>query len=1023
MYGAPGYLPALLQLITGEVASDEYTRLAAAISLKNSVKRHWTPLSGDDVRFSDDDKAYVLASIVEPTMVEEVKPVRSCLCDVGAYICEQVYPDHWEELPDRVIENVQSGDALRTHNALLLLRYIAKVYEHREREARAPLDMIIHKTFPLLQEGFAHYLELNTLEAAVNMKIILKTFWSSTQFLLPSVLADHESFFVWLDMFNALLAKPLPEAEEGLEPAGQPKDVDDRVQWPWWKAKKWAAQVASRLFARYGNTSMVEEEMLPFAETFVQRSAVPMQETFIGLLRHRAEGGFLSDRVAMLALCYLASAVEPLPTWRAMKPHVEYLIEHVIVPTLSFNASDNEVWTTDPSEYVRRTYDTMNALIDVRTQAMNLAIDMCRTRKYALPKMWGYIKAVFSNYTLQSADTRDYALKDGTMALLGGLDRQVKSSQKHFKQLETVLVQHVFPEFTSPIGFLRARAAWCFGQYGDMPFRVQHHLGQAASCLLDLFKDPDIPVRYSAATAFKHIMENDSDQIEAVVTPVFPDVIEEYFGMMGEMPVDDVVAALEYLIGRFGNLAIEFAEPLLQRLIECWRHYTEVDDDADAGVGMTPYNILDTCDTFLTAMQNAPERYAALEEIMCPVLMQLFHPSGEGLEFIDCALDIFGTIAYFTPHISPRLWEVWLQMVEAHKEFAFDYIGGMAPPTDTMIQRDTETFVTASDPSGTPFVSVCFDVAYRTIEDGNEGDATHASKLFVSILTRCVGRVDEHAPRIISYCANQLCNVAKTSYYKVAMANVLETAFMYNPMLVIATLEEGGATAAVFEAIGAVISEHKSFLTTKYAILGICSLLRVPPSELPPAVSEGVGQMFNWVVDRLMRMREIEEMRGKKDEEESNDDDDDDDDDEEEGLGFGLPDAADEEEEAEGFHDGEEATNEEDAAYLESLEEINKKIAESRAKGEHFRLDVDDDDDDPDAETPVDGINSWIFFFDTVEMWRSSPETSGALDGIVAAMAPEYNEAFQMFYTEGGNEKAQLAEEEAAQAAGAGAEA
>uniref|UniRef100_A0A7S1G649 Importin N-terminal domain-containing protein n=1 Tax=Bicosoecida sp. CB-2014 TaxID=1486930 RepID=A0A7S1G649_9STRA len=1017
--GAPGFMPALMQLISGEHdPGTEATRLAAALQLKNAIKAHWTPLSEDDVRFSDEDRAYVLGAVIDVVMVEGVKPVRSALCDTAAYVCEQVYPDAWEEMPGKLLENVRSGEPGRVHNALLQLRYIAKVYEHREREARAPLDMIIEQSFPLLQEAFAHFLDLNTLEAATNMKLIVKYFWSCTQYLLPSVLADSETFFVWLDMFNALLAKPLPEASEGLEPVGQPTDVDARMAWPWWKAKKWVMQVVSRLFARYGNPKMVQDELVPFAETFVNRAALPLLETQIGLLRHRAAGGFVSDRVAMLCMCYLASACEPLPTWKLMKPHVEFLISDVICATLAFNHADNEMWEADPGEYVRRAYDSMAAITDPRNGAQNLAIDMARVRKYALPKMWTFIKNQLQAYKMTAAPDRDYAAKDGVLALLGSLERQIKASEKHMKQMETLLVQHVFPEFTSPIGFLRSRAVWVFGQYGDLPFRVKHHLGEAVRLSLNLFKDADVPVRYSAAVAFRFVLENESDAIEEVVTPIFPEIVEEYFGMMGELPVDDVVSALEHLIGRFGTLATEFAPELMSRLIECWRHYVDEGED-DEEIGMTAQNILDTCDTFLTAMQTAPERYPELEAIVGPVLMQLFDASGEGLEFLDSALEIFGTLAYFTPVISDDLWRIWLQITVAQREFAFDYISGMVPPTDTMIQRAPDTFCSAVDPAtGLTFLQTAFGVAERTMEHGNESDATVASKIFISIFCHCKGRADEALPRIVGYVADKLCNVAKTSYYKVALANVIEAALLYNAELTIGALEEIGATAQVFSAIVEVAEAHKAFLPAKLGVLGFCSLLRVPPAALPESVTAGLGQVFATIVGRLVRMKEIEEHR----EEEAGDEEEDDDDDDDDGAGgagglaFGLADAADEDENT-GFHDDEDGDDPEDAAYLAELEKINKQIQESRARGETFRFDVDDEDDNPDEETPVDNINSYIYFHETVEMWRSTADTNAALDSIVGAMEPSFAEAFEHFYVQGGQEKAEAEEQAAANAA------
>ncbi len=97
------------------------------------------------------------------------------------------------------------------------------------------------------------------------LKQILNIFWSSTQFYLPSgnttngtvsgtpspVLADPGALALWFKVLKAVLTKPLPEASTGLKPTGQPTTKEERNAWPWWKVKKWAAQIMMRFFSCY----------------------------------------------------------------------------------------------------------------------------------------------------------------------------------------------------------------------------------------------------------------------------------------------------------------------------------------------------------------------------------------------------------------------------------------------------------------------------------------------------------------------------------------------------------------------------------------------------------------------------------------------------------------------------------------------------------------------------------------------------------------------------------------------------
>ncbi len=66
------------------------------------------------------------------------------------------------------------------------------------------------------------------------MKVCLKIFWSSTHFKLPDFVAGVDINF-WFQILAMILQKDLPEGSSGLEPLGQPVDVEDREAWPWWK--------------------------------------------------------------------------------------------------------------------------------------------------------------------------------------------------------------------------------------------------------------------------------------------------------------------------------------------------------------------------------------------------------------------------------------------------------------------------------------------------------------------------------------------------------------------------------------------------------------------------------------------------------------------------------------------------------------------------------------------------------------------------------------------------------------------
>jgi hypothetical protein len=52
---------------------------------------------------------------------------------------------------------------------------------------------------------------------------------------------------------------------------------------------------------------------------------------------------------------------------------------------------------------------------------------------------------------------KPYRQKDGALLAVGALSDNLKQTEPYKSQLEQMLVQHVYPEFNSPVGHLRAK--------------------------------------------------------------------------------------------------------------------------------------------------------------------------------------------------------------------------------------------------------------------------------------------------------------------------------------------------------------------------------------------------------------------------------------------------------------------------------------------------------------------------------------------------------------------------------------
>lgn len=50
------------------------------------------------------------------------------------------------------------------------------------------------------------------------------------------------------------------------------------------------------------------------------------------------------------------SSVSHSHTWKLMKPHVVAIIQDVIFPLMSYSDADEELWESDPIEYIRQKF-------------------------------------------------------------------------------------------------------------------------------------------------------------------------------------------------------------------------------------------------------------------------------------------------------------------------------------------------------------------------------------------------------------------------------------------------------------------------------------------------------------------------------------------------------------------------------------------------------------------------------------------------------------------------------------------
>ena len=903
-----------------------------------------------------------------------------------------------------------SFNGLQIHNALLAIRKVTKRYEYKSREQRGPLNDIVVQAFPLLLPLGQHLSNPNSqqhsLEAAMMLKQILKIFWSSTQFYLPNISAnpststpttttntsngdnnennntnssDHSSSIglarpeqlqPWFDILTNALKKPLPEASTGLEPVNQPTDVDGRNAWPWWKVKKWAVQIMSRLFSRYGIPSYADDAYAKeFAMYFSQYVAPQFLGPIFDTLNLRPTNQFCTDRVLHLCLTFVDLAVELASTYKMIKPHLNFIQYQVCFPTMCLNESDIDCFDNDPIEFVHKQNSPLADFNDPRMSAITLITDLVKHRGQDVTRnILGYMTEILQRYATPTIpiEQKNHVEFDGALLTFGSLAKFLLVKDKYAKEIEGLLLTSVFPSFNSPIAFIRYRACWMVQQYSSAKFSDDGtHLRTLLQMVLQRLSDPALPVQIEASKALRFLIEADS--AEETLLPVLPQLLHEYFRIMNEIGNDEVVSALQVLLDKFGDHIEPHAIVLVTQLSQAFHQYCRAgEDDDDDDAALAAAQCLECIATVLKGICAKETILKSLEPLLIPLVLKILGNDGEFIEYLECALDILTFLTYFQDTLSPDVWQTFPLIYMAFDQWAYDYLNMMVPCLQSYIAKGPDVFLSGSAqlPEGNiPYIDLVSNMVAKTVSNdrASEAECRYALSMFMCILHNCPHKVDGYLPFIndiaLGKLGQQVNLDAPTT--RISVYQVIGSALHYNPQLEIIELEKRGVTQQVFLKWIADSEKIERWLPRKLTVLGFTSIFNIPMASLPASISSLIPHILHTVSKMALALKEDAE----KGEADDND---------------GIDVEAEDEHVGDleqGFDEDEDVRNEVDETYRKALSGVTNWDSDMHAflNGD---WEEDGEDVDEDYTSPIDQIDELILLNDTlIAAFQREPET------------------------------------------------
>ena len=819
-------------------------------------------------------------------------------------------------------------------------------------------------TFPQLLTIGNSLVDETSIEAGEMLRTVLKAYKHAIYFELPKQLRSHQAMANWCTLFLRVVAKQPPE-NSMLE------DLDEREQNHWWKCKKWSYVNLNRLFVRYGNPSSLQkgngEDYTEVAKTFIANFAPEILKGYLTQIEawiHKRL--WLSKPALSFTLAFMDECVKPKTMWDHLKPHMPILIEHLIFPVLCQTDDDIAQFDEEPAEYLHRKLNFYEEVSAPDVAATNFLVTLTKARRKQTFDVLTFINNIVNKYESAPDDQKNPKEKEGALRMIGTLANVILGKKSPIaNQVEYFFVRHVFPEFRSPHGFLRARACDTLEKFESLDFKDPNNLTIIYRNILESMADPDLPVRVEAALALQPLIRH--DPIRTMMQQNIPQIMQQLLKLANEVDVDALANVMEDFVEVFAAELTPFAVALSEQLRDTYlrivRELIERNSskEGDEGYGdflddksITALGVLQTIGTLILTLESTPDVLAHLETILMPVItitleQKLYDLYNEIFEIID-------SCTFAAKVISPTMWQAFELIHQTFKSGAELYLEDMLPALENFINYGWKTLME------TPaYLDAVVDMVRTIFKDEKVGgvDRICGCKLAEMLMLNLRSGIDNYVPEFIQLAMGILTNdELKVKSYRIHLMEMVINAIYYNPRLALTVLEANSWTNKFFSMWFSSIDSFTRVHDKKLSIGAITALLTLRGDEVPTSVQQGWPRLLQGIV-RLFQtlpaaLKNREEAQREEDFGLTGEYDDDEDDEEE-------WDAAENWE----TEENEESTDvkDESTAYLDFLSQQAQKF--NAAVGE----DEGDDELDEESllETPLDQMEPYGLFKETLQ--------------------------------------------------------
>lgn len=853
-----GFCPTLLECVL-HPDLEVHIKQAAVIYLKNNILKFWDTRHltvtenghTDPSQFiiHEHDKKIITDSIVDAIVNCRNELISVHLSSIVNMIIKSDFPHKWPEVVEKIHYYLaQTNDPNAWSGALVTFHQLAKIYEYRNQNDRKPFLEALAILLPAAGQRLTQLLQSDPLseQSCKLQKQILKTFHATLQYSLPLAILSRESFTQWMALITEIAKRDVPDMAQ--------KDVDkeDRPDLIWWKCKKWSLHLLARIFERYGSPNSVQKEYKDFASWYINTFSYAVIQTIIKILEQYALGQYVSPRVMQQALNYLNTAVLHSMTWKMLKNDMMTVVEKIIFPLMCHSDEDEEMWAADPCEYIRMKFDIFEEYVSPVSASQNLLHSLCKKRRDMLQKTMAFVVDVLNK------PQPEPRAKDGVLHMVGSIADVLNKKPLYQDQMEQLLAVYVFPQFSCPQGFLRARACWTLNHFANIEFKNPANIIAATQAVLHcITADCDLPVKVEASLCLQSLLHSQPASRE-VVRPHVAVLTHELVNLIRLTENEDVMEVLQKIVYLFPDDLVPIAVDLTNHLAETFHALVdsgETEEDEKISAAMA---ILSTIDTVLTMMDEQKEVIARLEPIVVNIILKIFERNTQ--ELYEEATTLLSTIT--ADAVSNESWRVFQTLYVVFKRDGMDYFTDMMSPIHNYVTVDPDRFI-ASEQN----VIALFDMCQTIMNDpnGTEEMESYAAKLIEIIILQFHKKINANLLySFIELAITRLRREIGVTEYRTLLLQIVIAVLWVDYYHLKGFFEKwesqnGQPPNTLFNSFIEQwlkdVNELQGIHDRKMSVIGFCMILRIPKNDRPPIVHNVKTQIVGSILTLCERLK------------------------------------------------------------------------------------------------------------------------------------------------------------------------